>query len=120
MSQISNLTIATQTFVASQPQVGSTPARWYEKTAGQLNGYKKLEQITTVNASTGVTKTRSTLYVPVLDAEGVVSHYNTAVLTVNTSHSSSLAEKQDMADLVESFTANNVFRDSVTADETVY
>lgn len=54
-----------RTFVPAQPQVGNSPAVWYEKTATTPAGYLKITSLVTRNGN-GVYKVRFTVALPVL------------------------------------------------------
>lgn len=118
--QIVDLTLNAKTFDSHAPQLDASPAIWYEKTAGQLNGYQKLTQATVMSPTSKTSKVRGTLYHPVLDLEGNVSHFSTAVIQVVKSEKSSLAEKQDLLEQIRSYVLTTAFADAVTKDETVY
>jgi hypothetical protein len=120
MSQIVDLTLNAKTFEAHTPQLDSTPAAWYEKSAGQLNGYQKTTQATTIVPASNTSKVRSTFYHPVLDTDGNVSHYSTAVIQVVKSEKSTTAEKTDLLEQIRSYVLTSEFSDAVLSDETVY
>ncbi len=72
MSAITALTLAdgqstpvNHTFSPYQPQVGTTPAVWYEKSSTTPAGYLKLTQLVTKNGN-GVYKVKVSIALPVL------------------------------------------------------
>ena len=133
MANIANIVIgngatpvANLTFTPQTPQVGDTPAEWYERSASSPLGYRKIT-LSVAFRSTGVSKVRLKVSDPVLATFGAnccvdqntpqVSYTDIADLTFSVPSSATLANRKDILAFVKNILGQKVMTDAVESLE---
>lgn len=138
MAAINSLTLAdgqatpaNHTFVPDQPQIGSSPAVWYEKTASSITGFQQVTMLNTYNSGTGTARVTIRIALPVLSAPGAgccvdgklppgVAYITRATVEFLIPAAAVLQDKKDILAYVKNFLATPVALNAVTIGEKVW